>query len=218
MLPHLLTHDPRLTILWNAVQARMTMDAAHDAGHLLRVALWASRLAPHAPGLAVAAAFTHDLVNLPKDHPERAQASERSAAQARELLLVCGFTDAEAQEVAVAVRDHSYSRGAAPETPLAAALQDADRLDALGALGVLRCAAVGGKLDRALLDAADPWAESRPLDDGRFTLDHFFTKLLRLPERFNTAAGRAEAERRAGVMRDFLGALGQELSADAYPN
>ena len=216
--PELLAFDLRLGAVWAAVQVRMAQDGAHDTGHLARVARWAVRLAPETPALAVAAALTHDLVNLPVNHPERARASELSATQARELLRVCGFTEAEADAVALAVRDHSFSRGAAPETPLAAALQDADRLDALGALGVLRAATVGGALGRPLLDAGDPWAERRPLDDARFTLDHFFTKLLRLPEGFHTAAGRLEAERRARAMRDFLGELGLELSAGGPPN
>lgn len=209
MPPDLLAHDPRLPALWSAVQARMTTDAAHDAGHLTRVARWTLRLAPDVPALALAAALTHDLVNLPKDHPNRARASELSAQAAQELLLGLGFSGADA--VARAVRDHSYSRGVVPQTALGEALQDADRLDALGAVGALRCAAVGGRLGRALLDAADPWASERPLDDARYTLDHFFTKLLKLPASFRTPAGRAEAERRAAAMRALLAQLAEEI-------
>lgn len=192
----------------------MAFDAGHDAGHLWRVARWTLACAPQEPpALAVAAALTHDLVNVPKDHPERALASARSAEAAGELLRGLGFGPDEVRSVALAVRDHSYSRGAVPEHDLGRALQDADRLDALGALGVLRCAAVGGALGRALFDPADPWAQARPLDDGVYSLDHFFTKLLRLPGSFHTPVGRAEAGRRAGVMRAFLRDLGRELDA-----
>lgn len=192
----------------------MAVDPGHDAGHLWRVARWTLACAPQlAPALSVAAALTHDLVNLPKDHPDRAQASARSAEAASAVLARLGFGKDEVRAVTLAVRDHSYSRGAVPEHDLGRALQDADRLDALGALGVLRCAAVGGALGRALLDPADPWAQARPLDDRAYSLDHVFTKLLRLPESFQTPIGRAEAERRAGVMRALLSDLGRELDA-----
>ncbi|MFC6660865.1 HD domain-containing protein [Deinococcus multiflagellatus] len=143
-LAPLLAHDPRLLAVWRWVQAHMRADAAHDEGHLARVARWTMRCAPAQPAvLAVAAALTHDVVNLPKNHPERAQASERSAQEVRGHLPELGFTAFETEEVALAVRDHSFSRGAVPQTALGAALQDADRLDALGALGVLRVAGVG---------------------------------------------------------------------------
>ena len=57
----------------------------------------------------------------------------------------------------------------------------------------------------------DPWAEARPLDDARYSVDHFFTKLLGLPATMRTPAGRVEAERRAEFLRQFLARLGDEL-------
>ena len=104
-----------------------------------------------------------------------------------------------------------------PATPLGRALQDADRLEALGAIGLLRCIATGVRMNGAWFDADDPWAEARPLDDARFSIDHFFTKLLRLPATMRTDAGRAEAERRAAFLREFLARLGDELGRPAPP-
>ncbi|MFT2719646.1 HD domain-containing protein [Deinococcus sp. A31D244] len=214
-LDALLALDPRLSAVWTWVQGQIRPDAAHDSAHLARVARWTLRCAPDGPpALAVAAALTHDVVNLPKNHPQRAQASELSAQAVRATLPTLGFTPADAHEVALAVRDHSYSRGARPETPLGAALQDADRLDALGALGVLRVAGVGGQLGRAMLHPADPWAQNRKADDLAFTVDHFFTKLLRLDGTFHTPAGQAEARRRTRTMRAFLTELASELDVD----
>lgn len=214
-LEPLLALDARLDGVWAWVQAQMRPDAAHDDAHLLRVARWTLRCAPDVPPvLAVTAALTHDVVNLPKNHPQRAQASERSAQAVREALPALGFTPDGVNEVALAVRDHSYSRGARPETPLGAALQDADRLDALGALGVLRVAGVGGQLGRALLDPLDPWAQAREPDDLAFTVDHFFTKLLRLDGTFLTPAGQVEARRRTRTMRAFLTELAAELEVE----
>jgi len=90
-------------------------------------------------------------------------------------------------------------------------VQDADRLDSLGAIGIARCLLVGGRLDRPLCDADDPFCERRSPDDALYTLDHFYTKLLKLPATMQTAAGRAEAERRAGLMQEYLDALRAEI-------
>lgn len=156
-LAPLLALDARLPGVWAWVQSQMQPDAAHDDAHLVRVARWTIRCAPdQPPALAVAAALTHDVVNLPKNHPDRAQASDLSAQAVLKQLPTLGFTPEDTRSVADAVRDHSYSRGATPTTPLGRALQDADRLDALGALGVLRVAGVGGQLGRALMHPGDP--------------------------------------------------------------
>ena len=192
-------------------------DPTHDTAHALRVAVWTLRLggADVDAREAVAAALLHDAVNPPKDSPERASASKRSAAHARERLAALGFTPEAGERIAAAVRDHSWSRGAEPEDALGCALQDADRLEALGAIGLLRCVSTGVRMGGAWFDPDDPWAVSRPLDDTRYSVDHFFTKLLLVPESMRTAAGRAEAGRRAAWLRAFLEQLGSELGESA---
>src|SRR5262245_15226156 len=81
------------------VEQHMQGDAAHDLSHCLRVAEWTIR---NANGevpmhLCIAAALLHDVVNIPKNHPDRAAASERSADVARDLLSDLGlaFEDVE---------------------------------------------------------------------------------------------------------------------------
>jgi uncharacterized protein len=197
--------------------AQPAPDPTHDTAHALRVARWTLRLGGDAVVAreAIAAALLHDAVNLPKDSPQRATASERSAAHARERLAALGFEPAAAERIADAVRDHSFSRGAVPTTTLGRALQDADRLEALGAIGLLRCVSTGVRMGGAWFDGEDPWASARPLDDIRFSVDHFFTKLLRLPGTMRTEAGGEEAERRAAFLRAFLAQLGHELDEPA---
>lgn len=205
--------DAELAALLREVAPRLDDDPGHDLEHCLRVGLWTLRLADESVDWrrAVAAALLHDLVNPPKSSPERARASERSADEARRMLPEYGF-DAEAvEDIALAIRDHSYSRGATPEHPLGKALQDADRLEALGALGVFRTISTGTRMGGRYFHSADPWARDRPLDDHAHSVDHFFTKLLRLPDTMNTERGRHEAHRRAEFMRDFLRQLGEEL-------
>ena len=209
--------DPALAALLAESRARdagaTAPDPTHDTAHALRVAHWTLRLGGDEVDAreAVAAALLHDAVNPPKDSPERALASTRSAELARTRLPSLGFTPVATERIADAIRDHSFSRGAVPATALGRALQDADRLEALGAIGLLRCVSTGVRMGGAWFHAEDPWARARPLDDARYSVDHFFAKLLTLPATMRTEAGRAEAERRAAFLGEFLARLGDEL-------
>ena len=188
-------------------------DPTHDAAHLLRVALWTLRLggAEVDAREAIAAALLHDAVNVPKSSPGRARASERSAEHAAARLRALGFAPDAVARIADAIRDHSFSRGAVPATPLGRALQDADRLEALGAIGLLRTISTGVRTGGAWFHPEDPFGRERERDDTRWSVDHFFTKLLGLPGTMRTAAGREEAERRVVLLRAFLDALADEL-------
>jgi uncharacterized protein len=95
------------------------------------------------------------------------------------------------------------------------ALQDADRLEALGSIGIMRCISVGTRMNGEYFHSGDPWARNRELNDNRYSIDHFYVKLLKLPESMTTAAGRTEAQRRAETMRIFLERLGEELGEPA---
>ena len=70
-------------------------------------------------------------------------------------------------------------------------MQDADRLDALGAIGLARCIAVGAALGRPLYEPDDPFCRARDPDDRGASVDHFYTKLLKLAGTMQTAAGPA---------------------------
>lgn len=208
--------DPLLAALLAESRARDSAvapaDPAHDTAHALRVAAWTLRLGGDAVEAreAIAAALLHDAVSVPKNSPDRARASELAAAAARARLDGAFAPDALVR-ITAAIRDHSFSRGATPEGPLGEALQDADRLEALGALGLMRCIATGVRMQAEWFHADDPWATSRPLDDARYSLDHFFAKLLGLPATMRTPAGRVEAERRATFLRAFVDQLRTEL-------
>jgi uncharacterized protein len=207
--------DPGLAAILEHARARLGDDPGHDVGHCLRVALWTVRLggAVVHPRSAIAAALLHDVVNLPKDSPDRADASRRSAEEARALLPRHGFSPRQVDTIGEAILAHSYSLGRTPVTPLGEALQDADRLEALGALGILRTASCGARMNATYFDADDPWAAARALDDRRFSIDHFFRKLLDLHATMHTPAGRREALRRREHMVAFLRQLGDEIMA-----
>ena len=202
------------------VGARMARDPAHDLAHLDRVWANAREIAGEdvdAPVL-LAASYLHDLVNLPKDSPDRARASTRAAEAAAPILRELDFDAAQVAATRHAIVAHSFSAGIPPETEEARILRDADRLDALGAIGIARCFATSGALNRPLYDPADPFAARRAPDDAAFGLDHFRTKLLTLPEGMLTARGREIARLRARRMIRFLEELGDEIGVPLPPD
>ena len=196
-------------------------DGSHDLGHFHRV--WkaaqyinAEEGGPADPHILLAAAYFHDLVSLPKNHPERSESSRLSAAKAG-LLLRETFRDFPAEKIGAvehAVHAHSFSAGISPQTAEARILQDADRLEALGAIGIARTFYTAGRLDALLFDAEDPLAQNREPDDRRFALDHFQLKLLRLPALMNTETGRRLAEQNAAWLRTFAAKLCREIAGD----
>ena len=195
-------------------------DASHDLGHLLRVALWTVRLGGEQVDRreAIGAALLHDYVNVPKNSPDRERASELCAEAARPLLERADFAGAAVDRIANAIRDHSFSRGAIPTEELGRALQDADRLEALGAIGIARTFATGQRMGSKFFHELDPFSERRPLDDRSFAVDHFYAKLLGLPDTMLTEPGRAEGRRRVVLLEQFLRALGDELGVPCPGN
>ena len=194
-------------------------DPAHDLAHLDRVWENARKLAAE-EGVPVdatlaGAAWLHDLVALPKDDPRRSAASRLSAEAAAPILSDLGLAPDQVEAARHAIEAHSFSAGIQPRTPLARVIQDADRLDALGAVGLARCLTVGASLGRPLYDPDDPFARDRPLDDTRWTIDHFATKLLTLPASMQTATGRALALDRTRPLRAFLADLAGEIGRPA---
>ena len=193
----------------------MALDPAHDLAHLDRVWKNAQMIADGSGDLNVlmAASYLHDLVNLAKDNPDRAFASRHSAEKAGPILTALGFTPDQSKATQHAIETHSFSAGISPQTFEAEVLQDADRLDSLGAIGIARTFLVAGALGRTLYDPVDPFAQNRTLDDGKYSMDHWQIKLLRLPDGMITDKGRELALNRVKVMLRLLDDLSGEIGA-----
>ena len=194
-------------------------DASHDISHCQRVwktarQIMAQESVPVNALVVLAACYLHDVVVLPKDHPQRATASSLAAAKAGTVLAEMGFPGELIDNVCHSVASHSYSAGITPKTIEARVVQDADRMEALGAIGLARVFYTAGVLRQKMFDPQDPKALHRPLDDRRFALDHFELKLLRLADTMQTAAGRAMAQRNADYLRAFSAKLLRELDGD----
>lgn len=210
------------------VHKRMMQDGGHDWGHLWRVYSNAHRIfegevqvqsedGDELWTIIATAALCHDVINLPKDDLCRAQASTLAAQEAAGFMVTCSdwWTLERLMRLADAIRCHSYSSGFVATSLEAKILSDADRLDALGAVGVARTFAVGGALGRPIATDVDPLAKARVPDDTSSSLDHFFCKLFTLRERMYTDTGRAIADTRLEFMHGFVHVLGHELEGQA---
>ncbi|MFA7612813.1 MAG: HD domain-containing protein [Candidatus Caldatribacteriota bacterium] len=189
-------------------------DPAHNWSHILRVSNLAQVLAREeksSEAITLAATLCHDLVNLPKNDPKRSEASTLSAEAAAPLLRECGFTQSEVEWIQSAIISHSYSKNLKPSSLEAAIVQDADRLDALGAIGILRCASVSTQFGSDFFDIDDFWAENRELDDKKFMIDHYQVKLFKLQESMNTLTAKKIAQKRIDFMKLFLSNLHAEV-------
>jgi uncharacterized protein len=189
-------------------------DSAHDLAHIMRV--WKTcqtiALVEKADSeILLPSAIFHDIINLPKDDPNRANASLRSADYTVQFLKTSRFAHSKLGSVHHAIQAHSFSANVPCETLEAKILQDADRLDALGAIGIARCFAISGKLDRALFDPNDPLAENRALNEEVYALDHFQTKLFKIAETLHTDTAKTIASDRIAFMRTFCDTLKDEI-------
>lgn len=205
---------PRLVALATAAAED---DGAHDTNHLHRVWRNATLLMddyPEADALVVlAACYLHDLVNLPKNSPERHLASRQAALLASRQLAELGFPPEKLANTAHAIETHSFSAGIKPETIEAKIVQDADRLDALGAVGLARMFYTAGRMGCALAHAEDPMALHRELDDKAYSLDHIDVKLATLPGMMQTAAGRRLGQSRLSELIAFRDSFIAEWAA-----
>lgn len=190
-------------------------DKAHDVAHVRRVVANAMRLASREGAhleVVIPAAWLHDLISGQKTSSERISASRKSAAMALAFLRKTGYPEELLPEIQHAIEAHSFSAGIQPTTIEAKVVQDADRLDALGAIGVARCFLTSTNLTgQKLYDEDDPFALHRDLDDSTYALDHFKKKLLVIATELKTETGREEGIRRAEFLQFFLSQFNQEL-------
>ncbi|MEJ2794431.1 HD domain-containing protein [Iodobacter sp. LRB] len=189
-------------------------DPAHDLLHFKRVVQLAKKIgiAENAQlEVIIPAAWLHDFVIVPKDSPLRSRASKLSAEGAIEYLSSIQYPAEFYPAIAHAIEGHSFSANIEVTTLEAKIVQDADRLDGLGAIGIARCFATAGLLKRAFYADHDPFCSERAPDDAQFTIDHFYKKLFKTAETLKTSAGKAEGLRRIEIMKNYLAALETEI-------
>lgn len=191
-----------------------TDDPAHDILHIERVVKVAKRLCDQEKGkleVVIPAAWLHDFITVPKNDSRRSQASLLSSIEAVKFLSSINYSSGYIPEIAHAIEGHSFSANVPTRTLEAKIVQDADRLDALGAIGIARCFATSGVLKRAFYSSSDPFCKIRQPDDSIFTIDHFYKKLFLVAQSLQTEAGKIEGLHRLEVMKKYLTELDLEL-------
>ncbi len=198
----------------NEIKEIMDNDSAHDFEHVMRVYKNAQKMCKKEKAnekLVLSAVLLHDIVSHPKSDKRSKNSSMESAKKSKPILEKYGFSKEEIIIISDAIRDHSFSQNKIPGTLEGKILQDADRLDALGAIGIARVFATGGSLKRPFYNIDDPFCKTRIPDDKIWTIDHFYQKLLKLESLMNTKSGKTEAKKRTTVLKEFLNQLNQEL-------
>ena len=203
-----------INFISNDVKKIIENDSAHDFEHIMRVYKNAKKLCKQEKvneKLVLCAVLLHDIVSYPKSDKRSKNSSIDSAKKAKIILKRYDFTENEIIIISDAIRDHSFSQKKTPKTIEGKILQDADRLDALGAIGIARVFATGGSLKRPFYNIDDPFCKKRNVDDETWTLDHFFQKLLKLEFLMNTKSGKIEAKKRTRILKEYLKQLKNEI-------
>lgn len=191
------------------VEAFFAKDASgHDAFHTLRVLHLAERIAQSegADRLTVQlAALLHDV-----DDRKLSPQTHENQGNARAFLQSQGMQAEKIDEICRIIAQISFkgSDTVAPDTLEGKCVQDADRLDAIGAIGIARTFAFGGSRGRKMYDPAEPPmanmdASAYAKNEGH-TVNHFYEKLLLLKDMMNTQSAREIAAHRHLYMEEFL--------------
>ena len=207
-----------LATVYKEVEQRFTGidDLAHGWEHVSRVYSLALALAERERGdhfIVGMAALLHDLGRTAL-HTETQHHADLSVSLAMTLMQTHSVPQEQQDAILHAIIAHSFSRGVEPQTLEARIVRDADRLDGLGAIGILRWAVTGAVRrtpETRSYHPQDPFGQQHTLNDSHYMLDHFYSKLLTLEGTMLTETGRSLAQHRTAFMRTYLNEFKREL-------
>ncbi|WP_121743956.1 HD domain-containing protein [Natronorubrum halophilum] len=193
---------------------------AHDWHHVERVETLAETLVDRHPKSAsvddrvvILAVLLHDIGRQREDRGEIDDHATWGAAEAGRILDDVGANAETIERVRHCVRAHRYSNAIEPETLEAKLVSDADNLDALGAVGIGRVFAYGGELGQPIYDPDVPVVDDESAA-GQAQYNHLHKKILDLPERMYTDAGRVLADDRVGFVREYIERFEREITGE----
>lgn len=162
-----------------------------------------------------AAALLHDVARLKEDKNEVECHAEHGAEMAEDILKEMQFPEDKIKKVVHSIKVHRHSKGLPAENIEAKILQDADRLDALGAITIARMFSTGGKINRPLYKPDVPFGKVHEGYYSDSTIHGFYTKILKItPETFNTAFARKLAKGRYKFVEKFLNQFFKEWKGE----
>ena len=162
--------------------------------------------------LVLASVLLHDIIKKKKSDKRSKSSADLSAEKALGILQNLKFSERDIGIILESIRNHSFNKGKVSKSIEGKILQDADRLDAIGAIGIARVFSVSGAKNRQFYELNDPFSNNRQLNDKKWALDHFFTKLLILEYTMNTKTGKIEAKKRTKILKNYLSILKKEIS------
>lgn len=188
-------------------------DAVHDFDHVLRVLVLAERLARiEGADLEIVrtATLLHDLA---RGHGDRLVADHALAGAELARRLLDGHPAERVEAVAHAIAAHRFRSGPAPQTLEAKVLHDADKLDAIGAIGVARAFAFGGhERQRLWAEVPADYQENQETRHGHTPVHEYHIKLVKIKDRLLTESARELAEERHSFMVAFFERLEREVN------
>lgn len=183
----------------------------HDFLHAQRVAHLAKKIIFEEDlqvnqEIVLCSAYLHDVID-----DKVVSNVEQAVIEVKQLLETALFTEEEKIEIMHIIQNLSFSKelevGKSDLSLAGKIVQDADRLEALGAIGILRTAYYGGNFGHPIYDETiqpQKFLTKEEYRKGSTVINHFYEKLFLLPEKMNTIAGKKEAERRKIFMEEFL--------------
>jgi len=191
-------------------------DPSHDINHVLRVLCISEKIAAEESAdmeIIVPAAIFHDVICYPKNHRKRFDSQRESAIFAvKTLKKIKSYPIDKIKKVQEAIELCSFSKGQIPSFIEAKILQDADSLEAMGSISIMRTFSSAGIMNKIFYNSADPFCRNRKPDDKNYALDLFFSRLLVVENRLHTKTAKTLAEKRMPILKKFLESLDIELS------
>lgn len=203
-------HEDFYEKLKEEIQPYFEKTGSHAFNHTERVYHNATRIAESTEGIDMdilkASVLLHDISRMKEDEIEGLDHAIDGAQIAKEILEKTDFPKEKIEAVQSAIRTHRYSKGLKAETIEGEILQDADRLDAIGAITVARVFDRGGEVKRPMHDPKIPPKETYDgKDNGTTTINHFHEKLLKItPNKFNTSRAKELAKGKYDFMKEFV--------------
>ncbi|MDO8528293.1 MAG: HD domain-containing protein [Nanoarchaeota archaeon] len=190
------------------IQIYFELGGSHAFDHTQRVYNLALRLSKNYKldmDVLKAAALLHDVARLKEDKEEVVCHAEHGAKMAEEILKEMDFPNEKIEKVCYAISIHRHSKRVKADTKEAQILQDADRLDALGAITIARMFSTGGKIGIPLYKPEIPLGKIYPGYKSDSTIHGFYVKILKIiPSEFNTEEAKRIAKKRYKFVEEFL--------------
>jgi uncharacterized protein len=197
-----------------AEERQMKDDPSHDFGHVHRVFLMATKIGESVNAdldVVLPAALFHDTVVYKKDSPQSLNEANESAEVAGEILsTVKGFPKEKIENVKTCIRECSFTKGITAKLLESQVLQDADLLESVGAISIMRTFSSCGHMNRAFYNKKHPFYEKHEKDFPS-GIGLFYRRLLAVEPRLHTKLAKKIGKQRTLFLKKFLNQFEKEL-------